>query len=87
MLVNYWQKRGQDGQPHWFPVPEELVIRVPIRHPTNQAINNMDLQWFGLPLVSGMMLEVGGIQFPAAPFLGWYTGAEIATTHCTRRTL
>ena len=26
-----------------------------------------------------MMLEVGGVQFPASPFSGWYTGAEIAT--------
>lgn len=25
------------------------------------------------------MLEVGGLQFPAAPFAGWYTSVEIAT--------
>ena len=70
---------GQDGVPHWFEVPEELVIRVPIRHPTNQAINSFELEWLGLPFVAGMMFEVGGLQFPAAPFSGWYTGAEIAT--------
>jgi len=70
---------GADGIPHWFSVPEELVIRVPIQHPNNTAINDLALQWIGLPMVSGMMYEVGGLQFPAAPFSGWYTGAEIAT--------
>jgi nitric-oxide synthase len=27
--------------------------------------------------VAGMMLEVGGIQYPAAPFGGWYCSIEI----------
>ena len=26
-----------------------------------------------------MMFECGGIQFPAAPFAGWYQGYEVAT--------
>jgi hypothetical protein len=30
-------------------------------------------------MVAGMMFEVGGLQFPAAPFAGWYTSVEIAT--------
>merc|ERR1712002_496162 len=70
---------GPDGIPHWYEVPEELVTRVPIRHSSLDAINSLNLEWFGLPFVAGMMLEVGGVQFPASPFSGWYTGAEIAT--------
>jgi nitric oxide synthase oxygenase domain/subunit len=27
--------------------------------------------------VAGMMLEVGGLQFPASPFGGWYCSVEI----------
>lgn len=38
----------------------------------------MDLEWYALPAVSGMMLDVGGIEFPAAPFSGWYMVTEIA---------
>lgn len=38
----------------------------------------MGLEWYGLPAVSGMMLDVGGIEFPAAPFSGWYMVTEIA---------
>jgi nitric oxide synthase oxygenase domain/subunit len=38
----------------------------------------MDLEWYALPAVSGMMLDVGGIEFPASPFSGWYMVTEIA---------
>lgn len=38
----------------------------------------MDLEWYALPAVSGMMLDVGGIEFPATPFSGWYMVTEIA---------
>jgi nitric oxide synthase oxygenase domain/subunit len=34
---------------------------------------------YALPLVAGLLLEVGGLEFPAAPFAGWYTSVEIAT--------
>ena len=39
----------------------------------------MKLQWYALPMVSGHLLEIGGLEFPAAPFAGWYTSVEIAT--------
>ena len=29
--------------------------------------------------VSSMMFECGGLQFPGAPFAGWYQGTEVAT--------
>ena len=29
--------------------------------------------------VSSMMFECGGIQFPGAPFAGWYQGTEVAS--------
>lgn len=38
----------------------------------------MNLEWYALPAVSGMLLDVGGIEFPAAPFSGWYMVTEIA---------
>lgn len=39
----------------------------------------MALEWYALPAVSSMMLDVGGIEFPAAPFSGWYMVTEIAS--------
>lgn len=38
----------------------------------------MDIEWYAIPAVSGMLLDVGGIEFPAVPFSGWYMGTEIA---------
>ena len=38
----------------------------------------MGLQWYALPAVSNMMFDVGGLEFPACPFSGWYMVTEIA---------
>lgn len=42
-------------------------------------LESLSLEWFGLPAVSSMQFEVGGIPFPCAPFSGWYSLNEIAT--------
>lgn len=45
----------------------------------------MGLRWYALPAVSNMLLEIGGLQFPAAPFNGWYMGTEIGTRNLCDR--
>jgi len=70
---------GADGEPKYFEIPEHLCMRVKITHPTNEGINSMGLEWFGLPGVSSMMFECGGLQYPGAPFAGWYQGTEVAS--------
>ena len=52
---------------------------VKITHPTIEAIDDLKLEWFALPGVSARLFEVGGIQFPAAPFSGWYSLPEVGT--------
>lgn len=37
----------------------------------------LELQWYALPAVASMLLEVGGLEFTACPFNGWYMGTEI----------
>ena len=70
---------GSDGKPVWFELPDEIIMRVKIKHPTIPEFETLGLQWYGLPAVSGMLMEIGGIQFPACPFSGWYGLSEIAT--------
>ena len=70
---------GSDGQPRYYDLPDRLCMEVKIRHPTIEAITNLGLKWFGLPGVSSMMFECGGLQFPGAPFAGWYQGTEVAS--------
>lgn len=38
---------------------------------------DLGLKWYGLPAVSNMLLEIGGLEFSACPFSGWYMGTEI----------
>lgn len=64
--------------PDYFEIPSELVLEVPITHPTYEWFSELDLKWFALPAVSGMMFDCGGLQFTAAPFNGWYMSTEIA---------
>ena len=40
-------------------------------------IDSLGLKWFPLPGVSCLLAEIGGLQFPAAPFTGWYGSIEI----------
>ena len=70
---------GSDGEPKWFVLPEDILMIVKIKHPTLPQLDQLNLQWYGLPAVSGMLLEVGGLQFPACPFSGWYCLTEVAT--------
>ena len=70
---------AEDHCPKFFPIPENIIKRVKIAHPKYPAIGKLGLEWFALPAVSGMCTEIGGIQFPAAPFSGWYSLPEVAT--------
>ena len=40
---------GVDGEPKYYELPEHLCMKVKIEHPTNEGINSMNLEWFGLP--------------------------------------
>ncbi|RWS27093.1 nitric oxide synthase: salivary gland-like protein [Leptotrombidium deliense] len=66
---------GED--PQLFPIPEELVLRVPLKHPKYEWFQDLNLEWYALPAVSSMLLDLGGIEFPAVPFNGWFMVTEI----------
>ncbi|KAK2831745.1 hypothetical protein Q7C36_016831 [Tachysurus vachellii] len=69
------QANGED--PELFEIPPELVLEVEMEHPQYKWFKDLNLRWYALPAVSGMMLEVGGLEFTACPFNGWYMGTEI----------
>uniref|UniRef100_A0A8B9I9X2 nitric-oxide synthase (NADPH) n=1 Tax=Anser brachyrhynchus TaxID=132585 RepID=A0A8B9I9X2_9AVES len=71
--------QGPDEAPELFPLPPELVLEVPLTHPTLEWFGELGLRWYALPAVSNMLLEIGGLEFPAAPFNGWYMSSEIGT--------
>ncbi|MBW4084494.1 nitric oxide synthase oxygenase [Paenibacillus sp. S150] len=65
--------------PHWFDIPPELVQEIPLSHPEIERFPELGLRWYSVPIVSDMLLEIGGIVYPAAPFNGWYMETEIGS--------
>ncbi|UYX52126.1 nitric oxide synthase oxygenase [Bacillus thuringiensis] len=66
-----------DGKdPVYKEIPKKEVKEVPIEHP-EYPISSLEVKWYGVPMISDMRLEIGGISYTAAPFNGWYMGTEI----------
>ncbi|MGH3929132.1 MAG: nitric oxide synthase oxygenase, partial [Pseudonocardiaceae bacterium] len=66
----------QDG-PRIAEVPREAILEVPLRHPELGWFEELGLRWHAVPAISHMRLRIGGVDYPAAPFNGWYLGTEI----------
>jgi len=64
-------------EPKWFPIPDEAVVEVKFEHPDIPEFAGLGLQWYAVPILSDMALNVGGVRYTAAPFNGWYMGTEI----------
>ena len=65
--------------PQLYSWPEGTVLEIPIEHPEYTAIADLRLKWHAVPVISDMVLEIGGIRYPAAPFNGWYMLTEIGS--------
>ncbi len=66
----------QDG-PRLYQIDPALVLEVPLSHPEFGWFAGLGLRWHAVPAISNMRLAIGGIEYPAAPFNGWYLGTEI----------
>ncbi|XP_053812164.1 nitric oxide synthase, endothelial [Vidua chalybeata] len=77
--------QSPDESPELFPLPPELVLEVPLHHPTLEWFSELGLRWHALPAVANLLLEIGGLEFPAAPFNGWYMGTEIGSRNLCDR--
>lgn len=69
------QERGK--APQLFKLPSAIIKEVPIIHPQLNGFNELGIKWYAVPIISDMRLEIGGIDYPMAPFNGWYMGTEI----------
>ncbi len=68
---------GPGGAVEWTSLPRESVLEVALSHPELEGFAGLGLRWYAVPVVSNMLLEIGGIRYPAAPFNGWYMGTEV----------
>ncbi|MFI5494597.1 nitric oxide synthase oxygenase [Actinoplanes sp. NPDC051859] len=66
------------GEPvRLYELPERAVLEVPITHPEFGWFAELGLRWHAVPAISNMRLTIGGVNYPLAPFNGWYMGSEI----------
>jgi nitric-oxide synthase len=65
------------GDVNLYDLPEHAVWEVPIEHPTLRWFAELGLRWHAVPAIANMRLTIGGVDYPMAPFNGWYMGTEI----------
>jgi len=71
--------RDPVGHRHVYELPADCVTEIAIRHPGCTAFDDLGLRWYTVPCVSDMILTIGGIDYPCAPFNGFYMATEIAS--------
>ena len=71
------QKRGES--PRLYPPPTGRCLEVFLSHPGMPAFAEQGWRWYAVPVLADMCLQIGGVDFPAAPFNGWYLGTEIGS--------
>lgn len=62
-----------------YDLPEAAVREVAITHPDVPAIDALGLRWYAVPCITDMILTIGGLDYPCAPFNGFYMCTEIAS--------
>ena len=71
--------RDRDDRRILFNLPRDCVREVPIVHPQYAQIEQLNLRWYAVPCLTGMIMTIGGIDYPCSPFSGFYMATEIAS--------
>lgn len=66
-----------EGVLQWYEIPQHMVLQVPLTHPEYDWFKDLRLKWYAVPIIADMRLQIGGIDYTAAPFNGWYMETEI----------
>ncbi|WP_279350596.1 nitric oxide synthase oxygenase [Erythrobacter litoralis] len=74
-----WFLRDRQGRRIRYDLRPGSVREVDIVHPDRPGFAELGLKWYAVPVVSGMILTIGGVDYPCAPFNGFYMGTEIAS--------
>ncbi|SMQ51195.1 unnamed protein product [Zymoseptoria tritici ST99CH_3D7] len=69
---------AEGDEPYWLEVAEKDFPLVPIAHPQLRLqFEKLGLRWVPAPALSRLGFDIGGVQYTAAPFIGWFMDAEI----------
>jgi nitric-oxide synthase len=68
-----------DGRRVFRTLPADTTQHVRLTHADYPAFSNLGLEWYAVPCIADMILTIGGIDYPCAPFNGFYMGTEIGS--------
>jgi nitric-oxide synthase, bacterial len=74
-----WVVETRTVPPRVYPLPRRAVLEVPLTHPEYDWVRELDLRWYAVPVIANMRLHIGGVDYSAAPFNGFYLGDEIGS--------
>lgn len=64
---------AENDAPAWADLPDELCELVEVKHPKFPAnFQKLNLKWYQFPALSRLGFDIGGVQYTAAPFIGWW---------------
>lgn len=63
---------AEGDHPAMIELPADLRKLVHIRHPKYMTeFERLDLRWVAFPALTRLGFDIGGVQYTAAPFIGW----------------
>lgn len=69
---------AENDSPYMMELPAELRRTIQITHPRyEKEFSKLGLRWVSAPALSGLGFDIGGNQYTASPFIGWFMDAEI----------
>lgn len=69
---------AQGDKPVITELPKDAFPLVHIQHPQHKlAFHKLGLRWVPAPALSRLGFSIGGVQYTASPFIGWFMDAEI----------
>ena len=69
---------AENDTPYMMELPAELRRTIQITHPRYEMeFGDLGLRWVSAPALSGLGFDIGGNQYTASPFIGWFMDAEI----------
>ncbi|KAF1990629.1 hypothetical protein K402DRAFT_410120 [Aulographum hederae CBS 113979] len=69
---------AENDAPYMMELPLEFKRTVQITHPRyEEEFRTLDLRWVLAPALSRLGFDIGGNQYTATPFIGWFMDAEI----------
>ena len=64
---------AEGDKPYIAELPPDICKLVDIRHPQHTVeFEKLDLRWVPFPALTRLGFDIGGLQYTAAPFIGWY---------------